>query len=104
MEPPLDLTGAMYAYDPKDDPTDDCFKAGGELYRLMTEEKRAILIDNTARNIEPVTENVKYRHAVHCYLADEEYGRRITEAMHLDMNRVLELAKLSHRELVEATT
>ena len=104
MEPPLDLTGAMYAYDPKDDPTDDCFKAGGELYRLMTEEKRAILIDNTARNIEPVTENVKYRHAVHCYLADEEYGRRITEAMHLDMDRVVELAKLSHRELVEATT
>ena len=51
-----------------------------------------------------MTENVKYRHAVHCYLADEEYGRRITEAMHLDMGRVMELSKLSHQELVRATT
>ena len=36
MEPPLDLSGAMYAYDPKDDPTDDCFRAGGDLWRVMT--------------------------------------------------------------------
>lgn len=28
MEPPLDISGALYAYDPKEDPTDDCFKAG----------------------------------------------------------------------------
>ena len=39
---------------------------------------------NTARNIEPVTENVKYRHAVHCYWADPAYGERITAAMGLD--------------------
>ncbi|MFR9062684.1 MAG: catalase-related domain-containing protein [[Clostridium] scindens] len=103
MEPPLDLSGALYAYDPKDDPTDDCFRAGGELYRLMTEEKKALLIENTARNIAPVTDNVKYRHAVHCYLADEDYGRRITEAMGLDFGKVKELSALSHSELVKAT-
>lgn len=28
MEPPLDLEGAMYCYDPNDDPTDDNFRAG----------------------------------------------------------------------------
>ena len=103
MEPPLDLSGALYAYDPKDDPTDDCFRAGGELYRLMTEEKKALLIENTARNIAPVTDNVKYRHAVHCYLADEDYGRRITEALGLDFGKVKELSALSHSELVKAT-
>ena len=43
----------------------------------MSEEKRRILIDNTARNIEPVTKNIKYRHAAHCYLADQEYGMRL---------------------------
>lgn len=103
MEPPLDLEGAMYRYDYKDDPTDDCFRAGGDLFRLMTEDKRALLIENTARNIEPVTNNVKYRHGVHCYLADEEYGRRMTEAMGLNLEKVKELSKLSHQGLEEAT-
>ncbi|MEG2857950.1 MAG: catalase, partial [Clostridia bacterium] len=103
MEPPLALTGAMYTYDPKDDPTDDNFRAGGELYRLMTEDKRALLIENTARNIEPVTDNVKYRHAVHCYHADIEYGERITAAMGLSLARVKELAKLSNDDLNRET-
>ena len=103
MEPPLDISGAMYAYDPKDDPTDDNFRAGGDLYRLMTEDKRALLIENTARNIAPVTNNVKYRHAVHCFLADKEYGERITAAMGLDIAKVQELSKLSGAELIQAT-
>jgi catalase len=102
-EPPLDLEGAMYRYDPKDDPTDDNFKAGGDLYRVMTEDKRRLLIENTARNIAPVTDNVKYRHAVHCYLADEEYGQRITAATGLDLSRVKALAALSHEDLIKAT-
>ncbi|MEG2451210.1 MAG: catalase, partial [Clostridia bacterium] len=72
MEPPLDLCGAMYNYDPKNDPTDDNFRQGGELFRLMTEEKRALLIENTANNIASVTDNIKYRHAAHCYRADRE--------------------------------
>ena len=104
MEPPLDLSGAMYAYDPQDDPTDDCFRAGGDLWRIMTEDKRELLIENTARNIAPVTDNIKYRHAVHCFWADEEYGTRITRAMGLDLDRVKELAKSgSHKELIQAT-
>ena len=36
MEPPLDLEGAMWNYDPKDDPTNDDFRAGGDLWRVMT--------------------------------------------------------------------
>lgn len=103
MEPPLDLTGAVYHYDPKDDPTDDNFRAGGNLYRVLTEDKKALLIENTARNIESVTANVKYRHAVHCYLADEDYGKRITEAMGLSLDKVKELAKLNNLELINAT-
>ena len=80
-EPPLDIEGAMWRYDPKDDPTDDCFRAGGDLWRVMTEDKRKLLIDNTAGDMAPVTENIKYRHAVHCLLADEEYGKRMTKAL-----------------------
>lgn len=102
-EPPLDLEGAMYRFDPKDDPTDDNFRAGGDLYRLMTEDKRQLLIENTARNIASVTDNVKYRHAVHSFLADPEYGERMTKAMGLDFEKVKELAKLDNAGLIEAT-
>lgn len=102
-EPPLDVEGAVYRFDPKDDPTDDNFRAGGDLYRLMTEDKRKLLIENTAADIAPVTENVKYRHAVHCYLADHEYGERITAALGLKLERVIQLSKLDHKGLIEAT-
>ena len=103
MEPPLELDGAMYHYDPKQDPTDDNFRAGGNLYRLLAEDKKQLLIANTAANIAPVTDNIKYRHAVHCYLADEDYGNRITEAMGLDIAKVVELSKLTNDELIKAT-
>ncbi|MEG1548212.1 MAG: catalase [Clostridia bacterium] len=103
LEPPLELEGAMYRYDPTDDPTDDCFRAGGDLWRIMTEDKREILIDNTARNIAPCTENIKYRHAVHCYWADAAYGERMTAAMGLKLDRVKELAKGDHKALINAT-
>lgn len=103
MEPPLDLEGAMYRFDPKDDPTDDCFRAGGNLWRLLTEDKKQILIENTAGDIASVTENIKYRHAVHCFLADAEYGERFTHAAGLDFAKVQELAKLDNNGLIQAT-
>ncbi len=103
MEPPLALEGAMWRYDPKDDPTDDNFRAGGDLYRLMPEEQKQLLIGNTARAIAPVTENIKYRHAAHCWLADEDYGRRIAEALGLSPDKARELSRLSNSELIAAT-
>ena len=103
MEPPLDLSGALYAYDPKDDPTDDCFRAGGNLWRVLEEDKKKILIQNTADDMAPVTKNIKYRHAVHCLKADPEYGKRMARALKLDMAEVKKLAALSNEELNKAT-
>ncbi|MBN1775752.1 MAG: catalase [Clostridiales bacterium] len=103
MEPPLDLEGAMYRFDPKDDPTDNCFRAGGNLWRVMTEDKRQLLIENTAADMASVTKNIKYRHAAHCYLADPEYGERFSMAAGLSFDKVKELSKLSHSELNQAT-
>ncbi|NLF33474.1 MAG: catalase [Thermoplasmatales archaeon] len=102
-EPPLSVDGDIYHYDPKDDPTDDCFYQAGDLWRLIPENEKRLLISNTAADIAPVTQNVKYRHAAHCYLADREYGERMTEALGLDLPRVIELSKMSHAELEEAT-
>ena len=93
----------MYRYDPKDDPTNDCFRAGGYLWRVLAEEKKQILIENTAEDMASVTENIKYRHAAHCYLVDVEYVERFAKAAGLDTDKVKELSKLDHEGLVQAT-
>ncbi|MEG2421985.1 MAG: catalase-related domain-containing protein, partial [Oscillospiraceae bacterium] len=93
----------MYSFDPKDDPTDDCFYQAGDLYRLMSDAQKAVLIDNTARNMNGVTENVKYRHVTHCYLADVNYGTSLANAMGLNVAHVAELAALDHKGLIAAT-
>jgi catalase len=103
-DPSLPLEGNMDRYEPKEDPTDDCFYQPGNLYRLITEDKKALLIENTARNMGPATENIKYRHAAHCYLADKDYGTRIAKAMSLNMDEVIRLSGLSHAERMKATS
>jgi catalase len=69
----------------------------------MTEDRKELLIGNTARNIAPCTVNIKYRHAVHCLRADKEYGKRMTKALGLDMKKVKALAQLQNDELIKAT-
>jgi catalase len=103
-EPPLEIQGAMDSYEPKADATDDCFYQPGDLYRLMTEDKRALLIGNTARNIDGATENIKYRHLAHCLLADEEYGMRLADALALKRDRVRSLSRMTHDERMQATS
>lgn len=97
------VAGESMRYNPYEDRTDDCFYQPGNLYRLMTEDKRALLIANTAEDMMPVTANIKYRHAAHCYLADKEYGTRLSEAMCLDLNEVVRLAAMSEKERLVAT-
>jgi catalase len=52
----------------------------------------------------PVTDNIKYRHAAHCYLADEGYGKRLAEAMKLDIREVKRLSAMSEKERLQATS
>ncbi|MDR3203388.1 MAG: catalase [Deltaproteobacteria bacterium] len=102
-EPPLEWSGALDNYEPKDDADDDCFKYPGSLYSLMTEEQKKILVDNTARNMSGVSENVKLRHSAHCYLANPDYGLRLAKALNLDSSKVEALSKLTHAKRMEAT-
>lgn len=103
-EPPLEIKGAMDSYEPKNDITDDCFYQPGNLYRLMTEDKKQILISNTTADIMPATDNIKYRHTAHCYLADNDYGTRLAKSLELDLDKVIELSKLTHDERMDATS
>lgn len=91
-------------HNPYEDREDNCFYQAGDLYRLMTEDKRKLLLENTVADIMPVTENIKLRHCAHCYLADKEYGARLTEMLHLDLEIVLRLAAMNHKERLEATS
>lgn len=100
---PMDIDGAIDHYNPYEDPKDDCFYQPGDLYRLMTKGKRALLISNTMNDMATVTANIKYRHAAHCYLADTDYGTQLAEAMGLNMEKVRELAAMSEQERLKAT-
>lgn len=102
--PPSPTDGVSMRYNPYEDRTDNCFYQPGNLYRLMTEEKRRLLIENTVTDMMPVTENIKLRHATHCYLADEEYGTLMSEALLLDLEEVKRLASLSEEERLLATS
>ena len=101
-EPPLAMEGTVDHHDPYKN--DDCFYQPGDLFRLMTEDKRSLLIKNTAADIAPVTDNIKYRHAAHCYLADQEYGKRIAKALGLKLEKVVELSEMSREARLNATS
>lgn len=101
-EPALAMQGDINRFDPYAD-NDDCFHQPGDLYRLMTEDKRAMLIENTKNNIMPVTENIKYRHTAHCYLADKEYGTRLAAALGLKIEQVIALSEMGRVERMAAT-
>jgi len=103
MEPPLNIEGAEWRYDPHDDPTDDCFVQPGKLYRLLVKKEQDLLIENTIRAMDGVHVNICYRHAVHCYKADKEYGERIVKGLKLDLNKVIELTKITNNELNQKT-
>jgi catalase len=107
QEPPLSSCGDVYHYEPKDDQADDCFDQPGRLFRLMTEEQKQALVNNTNANMTQngicVTPNIRLRHAAHCYLADEDYGRRLAMCMELDLAEVQRLAGLCHAERMAST-
>jgi catalase len=102
-EPPLELTGALDAYNPESNPTDDCFYYPGLLYNIMTEKQKQLLIENTVNNMTGVMKNVMLRHAAHCYLADTDYGTRLAKAQGLDLNEVIRLSQLPNEEILKQT-
>ena len=84
-------------------PTDDCFRAGGSLWRILTEDKKQLLVRTTVTDIAPVTENIKYRHAAPATLPTTSTAA-LRKSRGLDMDKVVELSKLSNDELNKATT
>ncbi len=79
-EPPLELDGAAYHWNFRED-DDDYFSQPGDLFQIMTQEQKEALFENTARALGDAPKEIKLKHINHCYKADEEYGKGVADAL-----------------------
>ncbi len=62
----------------------DHYSQAGDLYRLLSEEERARLVNNIVNAMKPVKlDEIKIRQIGHFYKADPEYGTRVAEGLGL---------------------
>jgi catalase len=79
-EPPLDLDGAAWQWDYRDD-DDDYYTQAGDLFRLMTPAQQQVLFENTARSVGGADQAVQERHVANCTRADAAYGAGVANAL-----------------------
>lgn len=87
-EPPLELDGAAYQWDFREDDA-DYYSQPGALFRLMSPEQQEALFGNTARAMGDCPEEIKLRHIGNCWKADENYGKGVAKAMGIDIAKVI---------------
>ena len=78
-EPPLALEGAAAHWDHRAD--EDYYSQPGNLFRLLTPEKRQLLFDNTARSVGGASKEIQQRHIANCTKADPAYGAGVAAAL-----------------------
>ncbi len=78
-EPPLELDGAAYEWNFRED-DDQYYEQPGRLFNLMNDEQKEVLFANTARALGDAPEKIKMRHIQNCYKADPSYGEGVAEA------------------------
>ena len=78
-EPPLALEGAAARWNHRAD--DDYYSQPRALFRLMDEQQRQALFDNTARSLAGVPLEIQQRHIENCNKADEAYGAGVSAAL-----------------------
>lgn len=86
IEPQQD-GGAIDTYDYRADDY-DYFTQPGQLFRNMTSEQQLVLAENTARNMDDSTLQIKHRHIRHCYQADPKYGEMVATALGIKIDDV----------------
>lgn len=76
----------------------------GDLYgKVLSDYDRANLIGNIVSHIKNADTRIQLRQTAIFYKAHEEYGTRVAEGLGLDLNKVRQLAAMSHEERVAAT-
>ena len=82
-EPPLRIDGPAARYDHR--VGNDDYKQPGDLFRLLTPEKRQLLFGNIARHMASVPREIQLRQLCHFFRADPEYGRGVAAALGIEM-------------------
>lgn len=91
QEPALEISGYADYHNFRED-DDNYYEQPGKLFRLMTPEEQQRLFENTARNIEGASKEVKMRHISNCYKADPAYGEGVANAIGIPLNEVIAAA------------
>lgn len=86
-EPPLELDGMAYAYEFREDDA-DYYSQPGNLFRLLTEDKKALLFKNTAASVGGAQKFIQIRHIRNCFKADPAYGSGVANALGMTMAEV----------------
>lgn len=87
VEPPLELEGAAFHYDHRED--EDYYTQPGNLFRLMSEAQQDVLFSNTAAAIAGAEKFIQERHVLNCFRADPEYGVGVAKALKLDIAGII---------------
>lgn len=80
-EPPLSIEGAADHWNHRED--EDYYSQPGDLFRLMSDEQKQVLFENTARSVGGARVEIQMRHIQNCTLADPEYGSGVARALGL---------------------
>ncbi len=86
-EPPLELSGAAYQWNFRED-DDDYYTQPGLLFRLMNPEQQQALFNNTASAMGDAPKEIKIRHIGNCLKADPAYGKGVAEALGISLDDV----------------
>lgn len=86
-EPPLPLYGDADRWNFRED-DDNYYEQPGKLFRLMSDDEKQRLFENTARNMGDAETFIKIRHIVNCYKADPDYGKGVAEAAGIPWSEV----------------
>jgi catalase len=87
-EPPLELNGAADRWNFRED-DDDYYSQPRALFRLMSPAQQQVLIENTARNMGDIPNEIKLRHIGNCYKADPAYGKGLADILGLSLDDAL---------------
>lgn len=83
-EPALALSGSADRYDHRTD--GDYYSQARALFQLMSEDQKALLINNIAGAMRGVTEDVVNRQLQHFYQVDPAYGEGIASALGVSLS------------------
>ena len=83
-EQPLNLEGAAGHWSHRVD--EDYYSQPGKLFRLMSDEQKKALFENTGRAMGDAPKEVKLRHIGNCAKADPAYGAGVAKALEISMS------------------